>query len=168
MKMIVSIVSLLVLPMLLLAQTTQPIGDTKNNGIVIFSQQSELAQKNKQFVQAFFTWLNHASKNTHPINKKDFLTYFDSHVIYTVNGKVLAFDATHLQSRFAKLKKTYAKIDVLLPVKSLVIAGNHVAVHYQIKIENAQHQNYIDDVAVQLTLHKQKITAWTAIVAHHE
>lgn len=167
MKTIIAALCLMLTPMILCAQTNKPIGNTKENGVVIFSQQSNVIQKNRQFIQGFFTWLDAISSNKIPLDKKGLLNYFDSHVIYTVNGKTLAFDAAHLLSRFAKLKKTYKKIDLILPAKIMVIAGNQVAVHYQIKIQNLKHQHYIDDVVVFITLKQQKIIDWRATIAHN-
>lgn len=168
MKIIIALLCLALTPMLLFAKTNDSVGDTHENGIVIPSQQSNLEQTNKKFIQDFFTWLDAVSKSNKPISKKDFLKYFDAHVIYTVNNKTVAFDAARLLSRFLKLKKAYNKTNLVLPIKIIIVAGDHVAVHYQIDIQNLQDQNYIDDVAVLITLHKQKIVAWRAVIAHHD
>lgn len=167
MKIFLTALSLLI-SVSIYALPNRTITDTNSLGIIIPAQTTNLAQKNKKFIQDFFIWLDGVSNHKIKLTKKDMRMYFDDHVIYSVNGKTLAFDAAHLQARLQKLVNMYKRIDVIFPAKIIIIAGNHVAVHYRLKLENKNDQQYTDDIVTLITLKKQKITAWQAVIAHSE
>lgn len=165
MKILRVLLIILVLPTFIFAQ--DKIGNTSANGITIPVQTSNSALMTRELIQQFFIWLNNASKSSKPISKEEMLEHFDSHVIYIVNGKTLAYTLARLLARFNHLKKMYKSISIEVPVKIITVAGNHVATHYQINIVNKDKQHYQDDVGVLITLKDRKITTWRAVVAHH-
>ena len=100
------------------------------SALYIFTASLQAEESKDSVLVQMFKWFNVAYVEDQAFTEDGFAQYFTDDIVFELNGKRSPKGLKSLTERFNKLKNTYYRIEIILPMKEEFSSGNRMFTYH--------------------------------------